>query len=126
MKNKKYHNIKNKISAVIVILIIVFFVGFFVYTNWKINKRRAELNTQIIELTEEVRLAEERNKALKEKKEKTESEAYVEEVAREQLGLNKPGEETFVIQKEPAPVESDSGVTKKQSWWEKLLRGWMK
>ncbi len=126
MKNKKYQNIKNKISAVIVILIVIFFIGFFIYTNWKINQRRAELTTQISKLTEEIRLMEVKNKGLKELKEKTGSDAYVEEVAREQLGLNKPGEETFVIQKEEPVSTEEANTIKKESWWDKLKSIWMK
>jgi len=125
MKKKKNYRLKKILSSIVLVMVVVFFVAFFVITNWRINKRRAELKERITELREEVRIMEEKNAELKERKERTESDEYIEEVAREQLELKKPGEEVVVIQK-PASVEDDSGEARKESWWDKIKSIWMR
>ena len=126
MKKKKYQKTRKIISSIIVISIVTFFVGFFIYTNWKIGKRRAELSATISRLQKEVIVMEERNSNLIERKEKTESIEYAEEVAREQLELKKPGEEVFVVQKEPAEDNTTIPEEQKPSWWDNIKSIWQK
>lgn len=123
MKKKK---IKNLISSTIILLLVVFFVGFFFFTNWKIYARRAELQATVSELEKEVKVMEEKNEELRERKEKRESSEYIEEVAREQLELKKPGEEVFVVQKEPAEDTSTNQENQEKSWWDKIKSIWQK
>ncbi|MBU2545192.1 septum formation initiator family protein [Patescibacteria group bacterium] len=126
MKNKKYKSIKERIISVILILIVVFFIGFFVVINWKINKRRSVLSEQVLTLEQEVREMEEKNRDLKNKKEETESDEYIEKVAREQLDLKKPGEEVYVVQEEGSASAEASADEEKQTWWDKIKSIWMR
>lgn len=123
-KNKKIKLIKAKIFSVFLICLVLFIIGFIAITNWRINKRRAELTDRASLLKQEVQKLEEMNKELKEKKVDSESEDYLEKVARDQLDLKKPGEEVIVVQKEPASAEGSGEARKEQSWWDKFKSIW--
>lgn len=120
-KKKKINPVKSVIFSVFLVLLALLIIGFFVFTNWKINKRRVELGDRISVLKLEVEILEQRNQELKEKKSETESEDYIEKVAREQLDLKKPGEEVVVVQKEE---EEEKENEEKESWWEKFKSIW--
>jgi len=122
-KNKKVKLIKGKAFSVFLILLVFFIIGFIVITNWRINRRRSELTDRVSLLKEEVQELEERNKELKEKKINSESDNYLEKVARNQLDLKKPGEEVIVVQKEEEQKEEQEG---KKSWWDKFKSIWMR
>lgn len=122
-KNKKIKSFKDKIFSVFLIGLVLFIIGFIVVTNWKINKRRGELIDRVSLLKEEVQKLEEKNKELKEKKLDSESEDYLEKVARDQLDLKKPGEEVVVIQKEEEEKEEEE---ERKSWWDKFKSIWTK
>ena len=50
-----------------------------------------------------------------------ESDEYIEAIAREQLGLVKPGETAFIaISTQPSPVPEEGSAT--DLWWEILIR----
>ena len=108
-------------------LIFLFFIGvialsaivFFSYTNWKIYQKRAELKARISLLQQEIILLEQNNKELEEKKDQAGSPDFLEEVARDDLGLKRPGEEVVVIQTEENSEEEEI-IESKKSWWEKI------
>ena len=117
-KKRKKRSLKN-------ILFYIFFgcssllvVGFLIVTNWNIHKKRTELAKKIEVLEVEVKKAEGRNKDLKESAIYVETEDYLEEVARDQLDMRKPGEEVVAIQKEDNNKKEEE--EEKKSWWEKL------
>ena len=116
-RNKK--GLKNKIFSGFFVVLILFVVGFIIYTNWKINRRRQELIDRVSVLRGEVQELEQKNRELKEKKDKAGSEDYLEQVARDQLDLKKPGEEVVVVQKEDSSEENQEEEEKK-SWWDKF------
>jgi len=119
MRNKKH---KEYISSGIFILIIIVFVVFFVVTNWRIAKRRAELKDRVTLLQQELQVLEEKNKELNDRKDDTETDDIIEKVAREQLELKKPGEEVVVIQKEePKKGEVEE---EEKSWWDWIKSIW--
>jgi cell division protein FtsL len=120
-KNKKIKSLKDKILSVFLISLVLFIVGFIVVTNWKINRRREELINRVSLLKEEVQKLEEKNRELKEKKLDSESEDYLEKVARDQLDLKKPGEEVVVVQKEEEEKEEEQ---ERKSWWDKFKSIW--
>lgn len=119
MRNKKH---KEHFPLIILILIIIVFIGFFVVTNWRIAKRRAELRDRVTLLQQEVQILEEKNKELKDRKEDTESDDFIEKVAREQLELKKPGEEVIVIQKEEPREKAIE--EEEESWWDWIKSIW--
>lgn len=127
MKNKKHKSIKETIVSIILLFVVIFFIGFFIATNWKINRRRVNLNEQILTLEQEIQVLEEKNTELKYKKEETESDEYIEKVARDQLDLKKPGEEVIVVQeKEPAVTRDFGEIKEKETWWERFKNIWEK
>ncbi|MDP2910683.1 MAG: cell division protein FtsL [bacterium] len=124
-KKKKDKPFKNKIFSAFLIFLVLFIIVFIVFTNWKINKKRNELSERILILKQDVQILEEKNKELEEKKSETESEDFLEKVARDQLELKKPGEEVVVIQKEFSSAEASEDKEKK-TWWEKFKSIWSK
>jgi len=120
-KNKKSKSLKDKVLSIFLISLVLFIVGFIIVTNWKINKRREGLINRVSLLKEEVQKLEEKNRELKEKKLDSESEDYLERVARDQLDLKKPGEEVIVVQKEEEQKEEEE---EKKSWWDKFKSIW--
>ena len=87
-------------------------------TNFRIYQRKAELNRELERLKGELQVLEERNAELKEDVSYTATADFVEETAREQFHLKKPGEEVLVVQ-----TEESKNIPEKQqdqNWWEKL------
>lgn len=102
-------------------VLIVGALGFFIFSNFRISRKKAELQGQIQLLQKEIQAAEEKNQQLKAGIAETQSEANLEKEAREKLNLKKPGEEVAVIlpAKETPPVEP-----KKENFWQKILKKW--
>ncbi len=96
-------------------LFLLLIAGFLVFSNLKINQKRAELKNRIEELRKEVELLEKRNEELKSGIFQTESDAYWEAKLYEQ-GYKKPGEEAIVV----LPPEEESSLekpTEEKKWW---------
>jgi len=72
-----------------IIIVIVIFAGLSFYNNYQnINNLENEIN----KLNQQIELAKEQNHELRNQLEKIEDEEYIERIAREKLGLVKPGE----------------------------------
>ncbi|OGZ28276.1 MAG: hypothetical protein A2562_04345 [Candidatus Nealsonbacteria bacterium RIFOXYD1_FULL_39_11] len=100
-------------SGIIMVLAIIFLS----LTNWKIYQRKANLNEKIAELQGEISVLEERKIELSGLISYVQSDDYVEQVARDQLNMKRPGEEVVVIQDD----KKDSGDKEREvGWWEKL------
>jgi len=96
-------------------LFLLLIAGFLVFSNLKINQKRAELKNRIEELRKEVELLEKRNEELKSGIFQTESDAYWEAKLYEQ-GYKKPGEEAIVV----LPPEEEASLEKpaeEKKWW---------
>ncbi|MDN5332195.1 MAG: cell division protein DivIC [Tepidanaerobacteraceae bacterium] len=84
---------KIKIGRVLLLIFLVYFVYTFTVQQFKIN----DLRRQELELSREMnRLSAEREK-LKKEIELLNTESYIEELARDQLGLVKPGEILYKV-----------------------------
>ncbi|MCG0275807.1 MAG: septum formation initiator family protein [Thermosediminibacteraceae bacterium] len=82
-----------RLGRLLIILFLIYFVYTFTVQQFKIN----ELRRQELELSREMsRLIEERKKLEKEI-ELLNTESYIEELARDQLGLVKPGEIIYKV-----------------------------
>ncbi len=117
-------NLKSK-SSIKAIILSIFFgifvlvaIYFLVSTNWKIYKKKADLQAKVIELRQEAELLEKTNNELNKNLDYVKSDEYLEKVAREQLDMKKPGEEVVVIQKENSQQKKNEEENK--TWWEKL------
>ena len=117
-KTKKEKFNRTIIFSVFLGALIILIVGFLLYSNWKINQKRAELKDRIEELAREIQILEEKKIQLEAGIEWSQSEEYLEETAREKLGLKKPGEEVVVV---TPPEGSEEGTEEEKSFWKKIL-----
>lgn len=96
---------------------------FFAY--WVGYAKIRSLRQQIAEVEHQIQAMQMRNQQLRDEIERVQSDAYTERVAREKLGLVKPGETPFVVAKPVAPddpfsVERRSqegdNATRREGW----------
>lgn len=119
-KNKK-SKVKKTLFLFFLATLFIIFIGFFFYTNYTIQQRRNVLTARISDLKSEIEKLEDINKNLEEGILDIESEDYLEKVARDQLGMKKPGEEVIVIQTEE---NDDEWTEEKKTWWDKIKDLW--
>ena len=80
--------------------------GLFLVSSAQAALRLYHLNHQVAELEHQRRVLLEENRRLREEIRRLHDPAYVERLAREQLGLVRPGEIAVVLVPEPAPSPS--------------------
>jgi len=93
-------------------------IGFLIFTNLKINRRRQELLSQIDFLKKEIQTLEEKNTQLKAGISQLGEPSYLEEKIRDQ-GYKKPGEEVVAIKK--VITEEEKEPEKEKNLLEKFL-----
>lgn len=106
------------IFPIVLIVLGVAIVGFLVVSSWKTTQKRNELNLRIESLRQEIQELEEKNADLKNGITQTQSQEYLEQVARDQLNLKKPGEDVVAIQ---AATQTAQSVEEEKGFWQKLL-----
>jgi len=121
-KKRKKKSFKSILFYVFFGIACLLIASFLFVTNWNIHEKRNELTEKIKTLKGEVEVLEKRNKDLKESAVYVETEDYLEEVAREQLDMKKPGEEVVVIQKEEEKKKEEE--KEKESWWDRIRSFW--
>lgn len=100
-------------------ILILVAIGFLVFSNLQINKRRTELTLRLESLKKEIEILVEKNQELTAKISQVQKESYLEKEARERLNLKKPGEEMVVVL---SPEKSEENETEeKKSFWQKFL-----
>jgi len=112
-KSKKY---KNVFFPVLIALLLLLSISFLVVNNIKINRRKAKLTAQISVLKEKIQQAEEKKGELENKVSQARKEENLEEIARNQLNLKKPGEEVVVVKK--PEEENNENEEENKSLWE--------
>ena len=82
-------------------MLIVGIVIFLVIANINIYHKKKEFTAQVVVLQKQIKEIENRNNNLKEGIENNDNQQYIEKVAREELNLQKPGEQavSFVMPK---------------------------
>lgn len=95
-------------------------IGFLIFYNWETNQKRAELTERIESLKAEIEFLEEKKQELETLTTESERESYLEEVAREQLNLKKPGEEVVAVLS-PEEEEGKEGGQEEKSFWQRIL-----
>ena len=96
-KQKKSRSEKEDLFfQVIFVLLFVFFISYLVISNYKIIKKRAQLNEEIKSLIEEVQTLEVEKQRLEAGITQTQKDVYWEERIREQ-GYVKEGEEQIIV-----------------------------
>lgn len=100
-------------------ILILAAIGFLVFSNLQINKRRTELTLRLESLKKEIEILVEKNQELTAKIPQVQKESYLEKEARERLNLKKPGEEMVVVL---SPDKSEEEKPEEQkSFWQKFL-----
>lgn len=116
---------KRKMSVFFWALFCVWFVAFLLYSNVKIFERRASLDKELANLEDTAETLSEESDLLKFKMGETYSEEYLERVAREDLGMQKPGETVVVIKKNDSAEEGEEEQSILQNivnWFNSLFR----
>jgi len=96
-KTKKKRKFNSEIFfQILFFILILFFIGFLVVSNLKINKKRTELIDKIESLKKEIQILEEKKQKLETGISDTEKESYWEEKIRQQ-GYVREGENPVVV-----------------------------
>ena len=124
-KRKKEKSVFQKIAEKVKVLLWIVLIGFLVYTN-------VNIFLEIEKGGKDLKKLKATTESLNKEKEKlnfelgnTNSEAYLEKVAREELGLQKPGEQVIVIKKEGEEVKSEEEKSNFQFFknvWEQIKK----
>ena len=102
------------------IVLIFILVGFFFYSNWKTYQQRRGLNLRIESLKKDISALQEKKKELEASASQFSQEEYLEKVAREQLNLQKSGEQVVTVL--PSEEEKKGEEPKEEkSFWQKVL-----
>ncbi|MDD5696813.1 MAG: septum formation initiator family protein [Candidatus Pacebacteria bacterium] len=99
-KRKKEKSILKDFTRKAKVFLSVAFVLFLVYTNIKIFVETQKGDKELKRIEAIIETLNKENERLNFELGNTDSQAYLEKVAREELGLQKPGEQVIVIKKE--------------------------
>lgn len=106
-----------RLIFVVTACIVVYFLGMFAANAI----RTQQLNEQEDRLIAEIEEMQTRYERLKALEQYLSSDEYVEAIAREQLGLVKPGETAYIaISTQPTPTPVPGAAS--DLWWENLIR----
>jgi len=106
------------LASIFIGILTLGLIGFLVVSNWRINERKSELMSRIESLKEEIQTLEEEKAKLLAGIDMSQSEENKEKVAKDQLGLKKPGEEVVSIKQEQN--EEEVKQEEKKSFWQKI------
>jgi len=100
----------------LLVLVVLVLIGLLGYSNWRMFQKRREVKAELRQLDRKI-------DALKQEKASiqaslNENNGYmIEEIAREQLNLKKPGEKVIDIKRPPQKEKEKE----QQKWWQKWL-----
>ena len=103
----------------------LWFVGFLIYSNAKIFQKRTDLDRELEKLDASVETLTNEKDLLKFRLGETYSQEYLEKVAREDLGMQKPGEKVVVIKKsstETKNTEKSNILQNILNWFNSLIK----
>ncbi|MDD5639418.1 MAG: septum formation initiator family protein [Candidatus Pacebacteria bacterium] len=106
-------------------IIFVLFAVYLLYTNFMIYIERVKINSNYENLDEATSTLLKEKETLKMQLGETYSDEYLEKVAREELGLQKEGEQIFVIKKNGEENKEDEDIGKKNTNILSGLFNWM-
>ena len=112
------HNMKNNFFYSLVIIFLFSLIVNFsrqIYVTWKAGRKLVDLETEILEL-------EEKNRELRAKLEKVQGKDFIEEEAREKLGMTREGEKVIILPTIIPPNPSANAESRLTSNW----RRWWK
>jgi cell division protein FtsB len=121
-KTKKRTSWQTVLMSVMLGILFLGLMGFLLVSNWKINKKRQELNQEIRQLEKQTEILRERKKTLEAGLSQSQAEGFQEEKIRDQ-GYKKPGEEVIAILRDQAPAGQKQEEEPKGFWldlWQKI------
>jgi len=121
-KKRKKHNLK-KIKNIFLILLISFFIVLLLTACFNIWQKRMDAQRELSILNKELNDLTVENDLLNYTLGETYSDEFLERIAREELGMQKPGETVYIIKKEIDEVELLE--KEKQSFFERIIN-WLK
>jgi len=109
-------------SLIFLVFLAIGVIGFLVFTNWKINQRRAELQQRIEVLKREIQISKEKITSLRAGISQTESEDYQTGRLYEQGYVEKGATQVVVLPvgEEAVKREEEKSLWNPQNWWEWL------
>jgi len=111
---------KDKFTLIILGILFFAIIGFLAFSNFRINKKKIELQSQADSLKKEIQILEEKKEQLRAGILEGESETFLEKEARDRLGLKKPGEEVVAVL---PPKETTQNTTQQnKSLWQRILQ----
>jgi cell division protein FtsB len=100
--------------------LILSIIAFLIFSNINLAERRAELIERIEVLRKEIQVLKEENQKIQAGIKRAEQKDFLEEKAREELGLKKPGEEVVIIS--PIEPKVEESIEKEKGFWERIWR----
>ena len=123
-RKKEFQSVKLILQFLAVLLILA--VGALAFVDFKIYKKRKQLEVQVDYYHEQIQRLEKGNKDLRLQIENADNVEYLERVAYEQLGEQKPGEQAVIF---VAPDQELPELEEKSSPWTNWFSdiwGWIK
>jgi len=117
---KSNTSFKDKFVPIILGILFFAIIGFLAVSNFRINKKKIELQSQADSLKKEIQILEEKKEQLRAGILEGESETFLEKEARDRLDLKKPGEEVVTVL--PPKETAEQEAQKKKSFWERILQ----
>jgi len=117
---KSNTSFKDKFTLIILGILFFAIIGFLAVSNFRINKKKIELQSQADSLKKEIQILEEKREQLRAGILEGESESYLEKEARDRLGLKKPGEEVVAVL--PPKETQGTSTQENKTFWQKILK----
>ncbi len=121
-KNKKSSSKRNIVLPILLGLLALALIVFLADINIKMKNKRNGLVSQSEMLKNEILKLEEEKKEMENRIYRAESKEYLEEVARNQLGWQIPGEEVVVVTKDGQEKneEEQNKEAERKSYWQEI------
>lgn len=105
----------------ILVLSLTAFLTYPAYRDWQKQRKLRD------KLERELRAIVERNKEIEREIRRLRSESYIEEIARRDFGLVKPGEKAYILIEPQTQEETTESkpLKREKSWWEEFI-DWLK
>jgi len=125
-KNKKVKTLIAEFKRRVIFGILLFSVIFLLYTNIKIMEERKRAEKELEKIEVQIETKEKEKDRYNFELGKSDTEEYLEEIAREELGLQKEGEQIIIIKKQgdtesTEQIENRSFIDKVINWFKELL-----
>ena len=119
-KNRNKNTRHFKFFSILFVFLFLLIIGFLIFSNINITQKRVGLIKRIEELRKEVRVLETENQRLQDEIIRAGGKDFLEEKAREELGLKKPGEEVVIIS--PLQEEVEKPIEKEKGLWQRIWK----